>query len=95
MKTPPNLTERQLAALKFIHDCVATGLPPTFAEVGQVLQVSKQAAAVHIEALEEKGCITRLPRSPRYIRLTKTGLRLSRRATATSSDVSVAHGRSA
>lgn len=83
-----NLTERQLAALKFIRDMIDGGMPPTFREIGQVIRVrSTNAVMGCVRALELAGCITRSPRAPRFIKLTATGRRLSRAATATSGDV--------
>lgn len=88
----PNLTERQLSALKFIRDMIDGGMPPTFREIGQVIRVrSTNAVAGCVRALERTGCITRSPRAPRFIKLTATGRRLARRATTTSSDVADSH----
>jgi repressor LexA len=56
-------------------DCIRSyiecqGFPPTIREIGTALGIrSANGVACHLRALEIRGLLTRVPRSPRAIRL--------------------------
>ena len=65
------LTTRQQQILQLIRDCITeTGIPPTRAEIAEILGFrSANAAEDHLKALARKGMIELLPGSSRGIRL--------------------------
>lgn len=65
------LTQRQAQILKLVHDTVAaTGMPPTRAEIAEILGFrSPNAAEQHLKALAKKGMLSLIPGTSRGIRL--------------------------
>lgn len=64
------LTIRQAEVLAYIRERIATGLPPSIREIGDYFGFQYHAAADHIEALEAKGCLSRVRYAGRTLRLT-------------------------
>ncbi len=67
------LSERQQAILAFIETFVReNGYPPTYEEIRVALGIStKSLVNHHLEALEAAGCLSRVPNTPRSIRLSR------------------------
>jgi repressor LexA len=65
------LSDRQRRILAFIEAFVAeNGYPPTYEEIRVALGIStKSLVNHHLDALEGAGCLTRMPNTPRGIRL--------------------------
>ncbi len=70
-----SLSDRQREILRFIRAFLSrNGYPPTYEEIRHGLDLSsKSQVNYHLEALEEKGCIERVPNTPRGIRLVEPG----------------------
>jgi repressor LexA len=68
------LSERQQRILAFIEGFVAeNGYPPTYEEIRVALNIStKSLVHHHLDVLEEAGCLTRMPNTPRGIRLSQS-----------------------
>src|SRR4051794_39248069 len=68
-----SLTDIQAKVLAFVEQCLAEmGHPPTMREVAEHFGWSSTSTAQqHLEALNKKGRLTRTPRSPRSLRVTK------------------------
>ncbi len=66
------LTIRQAEVLSFLRDRIAAiGYPPTMREIGcHFGWFGSHAAADHVEVLEHKGCVARVPRAARGLRIT-------------------------
>ncbi|TXH85159.1 MAG: MarR family transcriptional regulator, partial [Pseudoxanthomonas sp.] len=66
-----DLTDTQLAILALIAERLeAEGMPPSQAEIAKAFGFKGvRAAQYHIEALEQAGCIRRVPGQARGIRL--------------------------
>jgi repressor LexA len=68
------LSDRQRRILAFIEAFVAeNGYPPTYEEIRVALGIStKSLVNHHLDALEGAGCLTRMPNTPRGIRLLRS-----------------------
>jgi repressor LexA len=68
------VSERQQAMLTFIEEFVReNGYPPTYEEIRIALGIStKSLVNHHLEALEAAGCLSRVPNTPRGIRLSRS-----------------------
>lgn len=66
-----HLSDKQEAMLAFIEEFVdENGYPPTYEEIKQGLGIStKSLVDYHLDVLENAACITRVPNTPRGIRL--------------------------
>ena len=64
---PKKLTLRQQEILEFIRSCIAEKYPPTLHEIGLHFGFSEKAAVDHVNAIEKKGYIQRVPHVPRSI----------------------------
>ena len=71
----PQLTARQAEILDVVIDGIATHhVPPTVREIGEEVGMSSPSSVKYqLDALEEKGYISRNPRRPRMIELTEAG----------------------
>ena len=69
-----HLSERQREMLTFIEDFVReNGYPPTYEEIRVALGIStKSLVNHHLEALEAAGYLSRVPNTPRGIRLSQS-----------------------
>lgn len=65
--TPKKLTPRQQEVLEFIRGCIEDKYPPTLHEIGSHFGFSEKAATDHVNAIEKKGYIQRVPNVPRSI----------------------------
>ena len=67
------LTERQAEILEFIRETgAATGRPPTSREICRRFGFkSPRAATIHLDALERKGALHRIPNQARNLQLTQ------------------------
>jgi repressor LexA len=70
-----HLSDKQEAMLAFIEEFVdENGYPPTYEEIKQGLNIStKSLVDYHLDVLENAACITRVPNTPRGIRLKNEG----------------------
>src|SRR5688572_18126493 len=70
-----HLSDKQEAMLAFIEGFVdRNGYPPTYEEIKQGLNIStKSLVDYHLDVLENAACITRVPNTPRGIRLKNEG----------------------
>jgi repressor LexA len=70
-----HLSDKQEAMLAFIEGFVdQNGYPPTYEEIKQGLNIStKSLVDYHLDVLENAACITRVPNTPRGIRLKNEG----------------------
>jgi len=77
---PKSLTAQQQKVLRFIDRFSReNGFPPTLKEIGSALDLANvNAVRGHLEALEKKGRIARVPDKARSIQLVKPPSRLSR-----------------
>jgi repressor LexA len=68
------LTERQRRILEFIEKFVEErGYPPTYEEIREALGMSTKSLVYHhLEALEGAGYLSRMPNTPRGIRLSQS-----------------------
>jgi repressor LexA len=68
-----NLSERRKEIFRFIRDFIArNGYPPTYEEIRHGLELSsKSQVNYHLEILEEKGYLERVPNTPRGLRVLK------------------------
>lgn len=68
------LSERQQRILRFIEEFVReNGYPPTYEEIRAALGIStKSLVNHHLGALETAGCLSRVPNTPRGIRLSQS-----------------------
>ena len=62
--TPKKLTPRQQEVLEFIRGCIEDKYPPTLHEIGSHFGFSEKAATDHVNAIEKKGYIQRVPNVP-------------------------------
>ena len=78
----PQLTARQAEILDVVIDGIATHhVPPTVREIGEEVGMSSPSSVKYqLDALEEKGYISRNPRRPRMIELTEAGRAHARRS---------------
>lgn len=64
------LTKKQDRIFEFIRDHVQdTGYPPTVREIGMNFRISEKGAYDHLNAIEKKGYIRRIPKKPRAIEI--------------------------
>ncbi len=64
------LTPKQKLVLEFIRDFIAEhGLAPTYDEIGESIGTCKVTVLAHIQQLEKKGLIRRVPHASRAIEL--------------------------
>jgi len=69
---PDRLTDRQYQIVKLVWEYRRSrGVSPSYAEIGKFLGIDVNAVLGHINKLEKKGAITRIPRKHRSLRLTK------------------------
>jgi|SRR5579863_887856 len=68
------LTERQKEVLRFLSGYIQqNGFPPTVREIASYFRFTgPKGAKKHLDLLEKKGFIQRLPKSPRAIELTRS-----------------------
>jgi len=72
-KASPRLTPRKIEILTYIRDIQRThGYSPTLQEIADELGVSKITIFEHVEALIEKGMLTRLSNKARSLELTSS-----------------------
>jgi repressor LexA len=66
-----HLSDRQRKILAFIEEFVREqGYPPTYEEIRAALGISTKSLVYHhLDALEAAGCLSRVPNTPRGIRL--------------------------
>lgn len=76
------ISPRQLDVLRILHAGItANGYPPTMREIGEQLKLSgTQGIWSHLDRLEAKGFITKIPKASRTVRITQAGLELLRDA---------------
>lgn len=67
------ITPRQREVLRTFADLAEATGPPTVRELAAAFGISPNAAADHLKALETHGCLVRVPRTARGIRLTDRG----------------------
>jgi len=67
----PNLTQKQKEILTYIQDAIRIdGFPPSVREIGKAVNLrSPSTVHAHLRILEEYGCIDRVDRKTRAIRL--------------------------
>ncbi|MDE1535699.1 MULTISPECIES: transcriptional repressor LexA [Actinotignum] len=72
----PQLTARQAEILDVVINGIVTHrVPPTVREIGEEVGMSSPSSVKYqLDALEEKGYISRNPRRPRMIELTEAGI---------------------
>jgi repressor LexA len=64
------LTKKQDRVFEFIRKHVQdTGYPPTVREIGTNFRISEKGAYDHLNAIEKKGYIRRVPKKPRAIEI--------------------------
>jgi repressor LexA len=64
------LTKKQDRIFEFIRKHVQdTGYPPTVREIGTNFRISEKGAYDHLNAIEKKGYIRRMPKKPRAIEI--------------------------
>lgn len=64
------LTKKQDRIFEFIREHVQdTGYPPTVREIGMNFRISEKGAYDHLNAIEKKGYIRRIPKKPRAIEI--------------------------
>ena len=64
------LTKKQEKIFEFIREQLQnTGYPPTVREIGAAFGISEKGAHDHMNAIEKKGYIRRVPRKPRAIEI--------------------------
>ncbi len=64
------LTKKQDRIFEFIRKHVQdTGYPPTVREIGTSFRISEKGAYDHLNAIEKKGYIRRVPKKPRAIEI--------------------------
>ena len=64
------LTKKQDRIFEFIRKHVQdTGYPPTVREIGASFRISEKGAYDHLNAIEKKGYIRRVPKKPRAIEI--------------------------
>lgn len=68
-----HLSDRQRRILAFIAEFLAeNGYPPTYEEIRSGLGISTKSLVYHhLDVLEEAGCLSRAPNTPRGIRLSQ------------------------
>lgn len=79
-----HLSDKQEAMLAFIEEFVdENGYPPTYEEIKQGLNIStKSLVDYHLDVLENAAYITRVPNTPRGIRLKNEGVGVMRAGNA-------------
>lgn len=64
------LTKKQNRIFEFVRKHVQdTGYPPTVREIGTQFRISEKGAHDHLNAIEKKGYIRRIPKKPRAIEI--------------------------
>ncbi len=65
-----SLTKKQNRIFEFVRKHVQdTGYPPTVREIGTTFGISEKGAHDHLNAIEKKGYIRRVPKKPRAIEI--------------------------